>query len=324
VVIPVEKLSLRTRDIEEAIAAVGRVYCPHKIVPTSRVRDVDASLEVNRAGRQPTVQLKYSTPVLIEAGDFPNLCLMMTATSGAAEADQEDRRTTWGSGQTMPLSSGLETQLRFDQKFSQSSVRVDLDQLEQIAGGWLGYPLEAPIRFALRPFSDELNRAWQQAAQLIVATSGVGCLLPGAALKSLDEFMLSLLLHGHPHNYSESLRHPVKPAGRRLVLEAERLFRERAVSGTTVSDVAAELGVGLRCLQAGFREWHHITPSSSLKRARLEAAHQALRSGDETTSVTDVALTLGFVHLGRFSAAYKAAFNENPVSTLRRGRRSRN
>ena len=202
--------------------------------------------------------------------------------------------------------------------------RVDLDQLERMAGRWLGHPLDVPIRFVLRPFTEELDHAWQQATQLIVAASGVGCSLPEAALKSLDEFMLSLLLHGHPHNYSESLRNPVRPASRRLVLEAERFFRERAPSGTTVSEVATELGVSIRSLQAGFREWRSTTPSSFLKRARLEAAHVALRTGGETTSVTDIALTMGFAHLGRFSAAYKAAFDESPVSTLRRSRRCRN
>jgi AraC-like DNA-binding protein len=323
VVVPVEKFSLRTRDLEEAIAAVGRVYCPHKIVPTGRARDVDAVLEVNRAGPQPIVCLKYSTPVFIDAGSFPNLCLLMTASSGAAEVDQENHRTVWGSGQTMPLSSGLETLLRFDQTFSQTSVRVDLDQLEQMAGRWLGHPLDGPIRFALQPFSNEIERAWQQAAHLITAANGMALTLPEAALRSLDEFMLSLLLHGHPHNYSESLRKPVKPASRRLVLEADHVFKERAVSGTTVSEVAAELGVSVRSLQTGFREWRRITPSSFLKRARLDAAHQALRSADETTSVTDVALTTGFTHLGRFSLAYKAAFDESPIATLRRSRRSR-
>src|SRR5258708_31220321 len=110
-------------------------------MPTGRVRDVAAALEVSRAGPQPIVFLKYSVPV--EAGNFPNLCLTMTAVSGTAEAAQENCQSTWGSGRTMPLSSGLETRLTFDQKFSQSSVRVDLDQLEQMAGRWLGHPLDA-------------------------------------------------------------------------------------------------------------------------------------------------------------------------------------
>jgi AraC-like DNA-binding protein len=319
----VEKFSLRTSDVEKAIDAVGRIYCPHKITPMGRARDVAAVLEVSRPGPQPIVFLKYSTPVRIDAGNFPNLCLLMTASSGSAEVDQRKRQTSWRSGQTMPLSSGLETLLRFDQDFSQTSVRVNLDELEQMAGRWLGHPLDAPIRFDLRPFTSELNLAWRQASQLLTTVSGMAAQPPEAVLKSLDEFMLSLLLHGHRHNYSEQLHDPVNPASRRLVIEAERIFKERAASAATVSEVASELGVSVRSLQAGFRELRQKSPTSCLRRARLDAAHQALRSADLTTSVTEIALSMGFAHLGRFSAAYKAAFGETPISTLRRGRRSR-
>jgi len=51
-------------------------------------------------------------------------------------------------------------------------------------------------------------------------------------------------------------------------------------------------------------------------------ARAALLEPDEATEVTDVALRWGFAHLGRFSASYKAIFDETPGSTLRR-RRSR-
>jgi AraC-like DNA-binding protein len=320
---PVERLSLRTRDIGEAIGAVGRIYCPHSIAPVGRVRNVDAALEVTRPGRQPIVYLRYSTPVVVDAGNFPNLLLMMTASTGAAEVDQNSRCGAWHAGQTMPLSAGLDTHLRFDRNFSQTSVRVDIDQLEQMCGRWLGHPLSRPIRFALHPFRTELERAWREAMHLAISAHGMGDALPGAASRSLDEFMLSLLIHGHPHNFSDELCRPPAPACRPVVLEAERIFRERATTGTTVSEVAMELGVSVRSLQAGFREARQTTPSAFLRRARLDAAHRAFRLADPTISVTDVALTLGFAHMGRFSAAYKAVYAETPVSTLRRGRRSR-
>jgi transcriptional regulator GlxA family with amidase domain len=40
----------------------------------------------------------------------------------------------------------------------------------------------------------------------------------------------------------------------------------------------------------------------------------------ESTTVTSVALGNGFFHLARFSAYYRAAFDEPPGQTLRRSR----
>jgi len=88
----------------------------------------------------------------------------------------------------------------------------------------------------------------------------------------------------------------------------------------SIADIAAEVGASVRALQAGFREWRQSTPMTELRRIRLQRVREALLEPDETTEVTDVALRWGFVHLGRFSAAYKTAFGEAPGITLRRRR----
>jgi len=312
---------VRTRHLDEAIDAVGRVYCPHKVAPQGPVRNVDAELAVIHVGDQPIVRLRYSTPVRIDAGEFPNLLLMMSAVSGAASVVQGGRSSSWRAGQTMPLSPGLSTTLGFDRAFAQSALRVEIDRLESMCARWLGHPLERSIRFTLQPFSQAFEPVWQDAMRMVATLGAAGGRIPQGASASLDEFLLSLILHGHPHNYAEELAHPVRAAAPRLVIAAEALLRERAASGTTVSEVAAELGVSLRSLQSGFRASRQTTPSAFLRKLRLDAARRALSAATETTSVTDVALGIGFTHIGRFGAAYKAAFGETPVVTLRRSRR---
>jgi transcriptional regulator GlxA family with amidase domain len=95
---------------------------------------------------------------------------------------------------------------------------------------------------------------------------------------------------------------------------------DNADAPITVSDVADHLGISLRSLQAGFRQWRETTPTAFLRRARLQRVHEELlRSGNEA-NVTTVALRHGFSHLGRFSAQYRSAFGEDPRVTLRRGR----
>src|SRR5215471_3586027 len=53
------------------------------------------------------------------------------------------------------------------------------------------------------------------------------------------------------------------------------------------------------------------------------AIRSELRSASPGLTVTEVATRHGFVELGRFAAQYRAAFGENPSTTLRRSLKKR-
>jgi transcriptional regulator GlxA family with amidase domain len=57
-----------------------------------------------------------------------------------------------------------------------------------------------------------------------------------------------------------------------------------------------------------------------LRQIRLQLVREELLRSDKATNVTAIAVRHGFMHLGRFSAQYRAAFGEGPSATLRRGR----
>jgi transcriptional regulator GlxA family with amidase domain len=97
----------------------------------------------------------------------------------------------------------------------------------------------------------------------------------------------------------------------------------RAEQAQTVSQIAKRLGISLRTLELGFREFRQSTPSQVLRQARLEAARAELRTPAASTTVTSVALANGFPHLARFSSYYQSAFNEYPSQTLGRSRKRR-
>ena len=314
------KLHLHTADLEEAIRAVSRVYCPHEVQVRGGARGLTSDLKVLHGGLQPLVSLRYSVPVRIDAGDFRGLMLMMSCVDGSASALQRSTTARWRRGQTLPLSPNVGSRLDFDNRFAQTSVRVDIERIETLCARRLNHALDRPLRFDLHPFSPALESAWQGAVDLLFGYEQMGIALPPAAARNLDEFMMSLLLDLHPHNHSEALRQPHALAAPRTVREAERMMRS-ADAALTVGDIAASLGVGIRSLEAGFREWRQVTPTQQLRRFRLEAAKAELSDPSGTTSVTEVALGKGFVHLARFSAYYRDAFGENPSQTLRRAQR---
>jgi len=311
---------VRTRDIDVAVDAVSRVYCTHKAEVIGPARTIDARLDVMHPTMQPLVGLAYGAPVEIKAESFSGLFLMQRCVRGSALAMQQGHSAEWRQGQTIPLSAGLDTRLSFDGNYVQKSVRLDVDKLEALCSRWLGRPLEQPLRFALRPFSADLERVWHRTLSYVWSADDGGLQLAGAARDSLDEYLLTLLLHQHAHNYSDEISAPAPGPIPGVVRRAERYMIDHAGDPITVSKVAAELGVSVRSLQAGFRQWRSTTPHLFLRQTRLQLAHDALRRSDGETDVTSVAIRYGFSHLGRFSAYYTSAFGEPPSATLRLGR----
>jgi AraC-like DNA-binding protein len=304
--------SVRTRDIDEAVAAVSRILVPHSIAVSGVGRRIDAKLQVLQTTSQPLVTLSYGAPVQVDAGDFSGLFLVKHCLRGAARTTQGRKEGEWRQGQTMLLSAGADTDLFFDTVCVQQSLRLDMIKMEQ-----LGHPLQNPLRFDLRPFTAELEQVWQRTLHYLFAGEGNALPLNEAARASFDEFLLTMLLHQHPHNYSGDLAGPALTPIPGIVRRAERYMQDHAEAPITVSDVAAELGISVRSLQAGFRQWRNTTPHLFLRETRLQRVRDALHLGG-TDNVTDLALRYGFSHLGRFSAYYQAKFGEPPSVTLRR------
>ena len=107
-------------------------------------------------------------------------------------------------------------------------------------------------------------------------------------------------------------------------------FRERAVDlalshaeefrgQTTAWDMARAAGVSQRALEYAFRQALDMTPGKYLNQFRLNSAHHELAHAQRgALTVTEVAFSRGFSHLGRFSARYRELFGEKPSVTLDR------
>nr|WP_257784150.1 helix-turn-helix domain-containing protein [Cryobacterium arcticum] len=61
-----------------------------------------------------------------------------------------------------------------------------------------------------------------------------------------------------------------------------------------------------------------------MRHLRLEKVHDELvLAAPGTVSVTEVTARWGFVHLGRFAAAYRSKYSERPSETMRSERAQR-
>jgi adenylate cyclase len=104
------------------------------------------------------------------------------------------------------------------------------------------------------------------------------------------------------------------------IRKAISFLREGIGRKVSVAALAKHCGVAERTLNKHFCEFLGLSPLRYLCRLRLATVRDRLLAGGSGISVTDVARTYGFTHLGRFSAQYRQCFGEAPSTTLRRAR----
>ncbi|MCW2698210.1 MAG: AraC family transcriptional regulator [Modestobacter sp.] len=226
-----------------------------------------------------------------------------------------------GAGRGGVLSYDRVVRMRWSPGVEQVMVAVRRDRVIDFLGRVLQADPRQPLRFqtALETAGDGRG--------VVAAASAMhrGLRLAGAAgpapalAAELEHGLISALLLGQPHNYTEALFAPAPPPSSRVVDRVLELIESSPAAQLTVADLAAAAGVSARSLHDAFRRRHGASPMAYVRQHRLARARDELcRLGPDRTTVTAVALRHGFTHGGRFATAYRARYGESPSQTLRR------
>lgn len=100
-----------------------------------------------------------------------------------------------------------------------------------------------------------------------------------------------------------------------IVARARSVIAAKCQDPISVFDLARTLDVSTRTLEYSFQEILNTTPASYIKIVRLHEARRAIRMCEPGRTVTDIASTWGFWHLGRFASDYRNLFGELPSET---------
>lgn len=111
----------------------------------------------------------------------------------------------------------------------------------------------------------------------------------------------------------------LSPGDRRDIVDATLAILEANPHGpVSVSAVCGALGVGERMLERAFQERLGVSPRAYERERRLRAAHGLILTQGDRLSITDIAMSFGFWHLGRFAGAYTSLFGCSPSEARRR------
>ncbi len=225
-----------------------------------------------------------------------------------------------GDGAAFRLSAG--TRMLSTDNNARRNLWIAADALEHALEGLLGERLRKPLEFRPdfdwnRGLAGSLNNQLDALMRELPRRDGMADNPVGLA--SFTDLILSLVLHGIPHNYQDRLDVARAGAVPAYVRRAEEFMRANAAAPLRMQQVAEAAGCSVRSLEAVFRRFRNTTPLAALHLIRLQQVQAELRRGPVSGSPAEVARRYGFTNAGRFAAAYRRRFGEAPSETARRG-----
>lgn len=314
---------LRSADPDAIRDVTGGLTVAHEIALRGRERRIDGVVKGARLGRTTMVFVRYGAPVEIEA---PGTGARIAVTVPLGPMRVTGPRTT-PDVQTrgFVLDEESPTLMTPDPWAGALVITTDLAVLQRQLRLLTGAAPAHPLRF--RGAADgepplpaaALDATWRWALAQLDAVGDAA--ISGPMRRHLEDVLLNALLLGQPHSASALLHDAPPPDASDAAIERARQYiDDHFEQPLSTTQLAREVGASARYLQAGFRRRFGATPVEVLRDVRLQHARRTLLDqtrGSERT-VSQIALSCGFRHFGRFAGHYRARFGESPSETARR------
>ncbi|OLU18415.1 AraC family transcriptional regulator [Pseudomonas sp. PA1(2017)] len=308
-------------DRDSICEKVSGVFKPHDLSLVGSTRGISASMHHVSLGRLSLSRLEYGSAVRIDPGSLENFFLIQIPLKGSAEISCDGHSFTSSPDCASLISPDTPVSMHWAADAPQLALRFEREYVESHCAQHLGRRLETPLRF-MPAFDLDKPGARYFLQLLSTLTDALTCadhpIHQPMVLKQFEATLINALLYGQPNTMQRmvdalSNERQVSPY---FVKRSEEYILDHAHEPLTVEQLAAHVGVSVRTLFSGFREFRGTSPMTFLREVRMQRVHEALRH-EKGESVTDIALKWGFTHLGRFSQEYRKRYGELPSATLR-------
>ncbi len=314
-----------TDRVDEAAEQVGRIFCPHDLAPL-RAASPGFFARHNCAAFDgfSINYVAYGGSVVIDPGCLERFFLVQIPVRGSARVRTAARDVASAPDVAASLlSPTMPTQMQWENDCAQLILLVERKLVEQRAAALAGKAAQAvefdPLVDLQSPAGGGLRTHMERLADLAEGL-GAGRSLSAVAAADWREALLDALLLRCRHGLSEAIR-KFSGEGETLpcaVRRARDCLHAHADEPLDLAQLAAAAGVGVRALQLGFQRHFGTSISDMLLDIRLSHLNAQLKRAAPDARIIDIAFELGFTHLGRMAAAYRAKFGEPPSATLRR------
>ncbi len=311
-------------DAQETREIVGRDIATHTLEHKSRkTRPVTVRFRTASVGAMTLHEMAYSMfgggEATIHAPRMENTFLCEINLAGDMRVGGRKATTPFRSGEIYMINANAPHTKIWQSDGRQLMIKVHQRDMEAALERLTGVPLHEPLRFVPNPWpiSDTAETLGRLIELLGDDLEKPGSIFGRADGASADRIILDLMLKMLPNNYSTLLQNPTPAVRPRHVRHAAEYIHTHWASPIRLDDLVTASGVSKRSLHSGFRRHFGVPPMTYLRNVRLDRARLRLSNAlAAEASVTAIALECGFGHLGKFAAAYRERFGEQPSETL--------
>lgn len=266
--------------------------------------------------------IQYAMTSLIRCDPLSKFYLVVLPVSGSVRMVAGDHDDVCDMESAIIIPNDLRFQLHWESGATTVVLQIEKKRLEQKLEAYLGFPVERRVRFD----------------QWIETTSGAGAFLRATLSMVIDqldrnpweeitpllsnefaEALMATLLRSNFHNYQHLVGGVSHLSLPQAMKDAMKFVQQNLKEDIQTSDLASAIGTSPRAIQTMFKKYLRMSPMHYLRAMRLAEIRRELldSKGSDAHSLTELAQKWGFNHLGRFSAYYRDAYDENPSQTIR-------
>ncbi len=260
---------LRSHDIEEARGCFSRMYAKPILMPTGGVDCFNATIN---ACQLQGIALLYATFGVAAAFEFPatGLVSQLFPIRGRGRSTCGRASAALAAGAGALIASDLPHQTQISGDYEHFVLRVSERALAEKLTAMTGATINEPVRNDQEQnFKHPAAKMLQQYVPLLVATlSDAVPPFPSWWVRQTEQFLMTLMLCGHRHNYSYLLDEEVPDAAPRQVRLAEEYIEANAERGVTLEELAEVTGVSAFGLFGAFRKFRGYSPLEFVAQVR--------------------------------------------------------
>jgi AraC-like DNA-binding protein len=270
------------------------------------------------------VESRFATENSVD-GDKGDLLCFVTPLHGKITMVQNGDATTATASSSLVWRVGPGTVIQMSDNNARSNVFLKMVEIEEALERTLDEHLTRPLEFGLAPdwnrglaasLKRQLNFVMEEFQQADGVTSNA------VAMASMTDHLLSLVLRGAPHNYSDRIDRGLAGAVPAYIRRAEDFMRAHCAEPIRMAQVAEAAGCSVGTLGVSFRNFRARTTLGALHAIRLERAYEEITRAETGASVATIARRYGFTNVGRFTVAFRRRFAKTPSEVARRTSRS--
>lgn len=287
----------------------------------------DAAMCKGELKRLHVYTLQYGAEVEVRPRPFDDFVLIHTSLAGGVEIDCDGNRLSVREGRSAVLAPTKKIHMRWFPGTQQLIVRVPRSLLDEVGGAPDGKEHVPPGYLIPRALQNQWDLLMQCMLNLL-SVSGQQ-ILNGGWLDQFERNLISFVLGHQPCGADTragialpgcSDRHTgsdMRSISARQMDALIEYIESRLCAPIALEDMARAAGASVRKLNVLCHRYHGVSPMELLRNMRLDAVRSRLLI-DPGVRVTEIALSHGFGHMGRFAAYYAARFYELPSDTLKR------